>query len=338
MTPLEVGRETILAYRRQVGGLEERTGPGPSVLRAAAWAGLQDSVPRAAILSLHARLAGVRPDVLDDPALAQVWGPRFSAYVVPAHDVAVFTLGRLPESGARRRFAQELAIRVRDFLAGRTMPYGAVGRGLGLDPNQLRYAALTGTLLIRWDGARQPTLSLLPPPSLTEEEARAELVRRFLHLAGPASPAAFSRWAGMRPAQVERTIERLAGMLVPVRTPTGEALVLAEDEEALRVAPTGVIEAVRLLPSGDLYTLCWDADRALLLPETANQQRLWTSRVWPGAVLVDGEVVGTWRRAGADLTVEPWRRLSSTQRRRIEDEAVALPLPGLEGPVHVRWS
>jgi hypothetical protein len=66
----------------------------PESLRRAAWAGLQDSMPRAALLSLHARVLDVTADVLDNPSLIQVWGPRYSVYVTAARDRAVFTLGR----------------------------------------------------------------------------------------------------------------------------------------------------------------------------------------------------------------------------------------------------
>ena len=60
--------------------------------------------------------------------------------------------------------------------------------------------------------------------------------------------------------------------------------------------------------------------------------------MWPGAVLVDGEVVGTWRRAQAVVTVEPWEALTAAQRDAIEAEAASMPLPGLPGPIRVRWT
>ena len=55
-SPLELTRAQILAFRRQVGALEERLPRGARSLRQAAWAGLQDSMPRAALLSIHARV------------------------------------------------------------------------------------------------------------------------------------------------------------------------------------------------------------------------------------------------------------------------------------------
>ncbi len=103
---LELTREQILGYRQSVNVLDERLPPGPASLRRAAWAGLQDSMPRAAVLSIHARVQGTGPDTWEDPSLVQLWGPRFSAYVVAARDLAVFSLGRLPDDPARRVAAQ----------------------------------------------------------------------------------------------------------------------------------------------------------------------------------------------------------------------------------------
>ena len=334
---LELSREQILAYRRTVGALDERLPAGPQSLRRAAWAGLQDSVPRAALLSIHARVAGTQPSTWEDPSLVQLWGPRFSAYVVPARDRAVFSLGRLPGDGARRRFAQEAAARLHAFLGGRRMTYGEAGRGLGVHPNSLRYAAPTGTVLIRWDGARQPTVWTVPPPDIDPDEARLELARRHLRIFGPTTPAAFAQWAGIVPAVGPAAFGALAGSLTPVRTPVGDAWILARDEATFRTA-AGPIGGARLLPSGDAYLLLQGADRELLVPEADRRRALWTPRVWPGGVLVGGQLVGTWRRADTDIAIQPWRALSHAERDLVQAEAESLPLPGERGRIQVRWS
>ncbi len=69
-----------------------------------------------------------------------------------------------------------------------------------------------------------------------------------------------------------------------------------------------------LLPSGDAYSLFEGLDRELLVPDVARRRDLWTPRVWPGGVLVEGEIVGTWRRADATVAVRPWIRLSREAR------------------------
>src|SRR5690348_8290887 len=120
-SPLELTRPQILAFRRRVAALDERLPPGARSLRQAAWAGLQDSMPRAALLSIHARVDGAHPAIWEDPSLVQVWGPRFSTYVVPARDRALFTLGRFPEDARGRAVAEEVAARLSAFLDGRRM-------------------------------------------------------------------------------------------------------------------------------------------------------------------------------------------------------------------------
>jgi hypothetical protein len=334
---LDVTRAQILAYRRHVGALDARLPAGPASLRRAAWVGLQDSMPRAAVLSIHARVEGTEPETWADPSLVQLWGPRFSAYVVAAEDRGAFTLGRLPDDPDGRRVGEELATRLEAFLVGRTMTYGEAGRGLGVHPNRLRYAAPTGTVLIRWEGARQPTIWTVPAPAVDPVDARIELARRHLHVFGPTTAAAFAEWAGIPPARGRAAFDTLVQSLTPVRTPIGEAWILAQDEPTFRDPTRGQIASARLLPSGDAFFLLQGADRELLVPDVGRRGELWTPRVWPGAVLVDGEVGGTWRRAGADVTIRLWRRLSMAAREAVEIEASSLPLPDVRGRIRVRW-
>jgi winged helix DNA-binding protein len=333
---LELTRLQVLAFRRQVGALDQRLRPGRRSLRRAAWAGLQDSMPRAALLSIHARVEGTKPSAWEDPSFVQLWGPRYSVYVVASPDLAVFSLGRLPDEGATRRVAEDLAARLHSVLGGTRMTAEEAGHALGEHHNRLRYAALTGTVVIRWEGARAPAVWTVPPPQLEPGEARLELARRYLHVFGPTTPAAFARWAGIGPRDGVSAFETLGSSLTPVRTPIGDAWILARDEAAFR-APEGPAAPARLLPSGDAYYLLQGADRELLVPDAARRPALWTPRVWPGAVLVEGEVVGTWRRAEATVTLQPWHRLSRAVREAVEAEAKALPLPGVQGRIVVRW-
>ena len=140
-TRLDLTRPQILAFRRQVGALDERLPRERRSLRRAAWAGLQDSMPRAAPLSIHARVEGTNSSIWEDPSLVQLWGPRFSVFVVPARDLAVFSLGLLPDDAKGRQRAEDLAARLAATLGGARMPYGEAGRALGVHHNRLRYAA-----------------------------------------------------------------------------------------------------------------------------------------------------------------------------------------------------
>jgi hypothetical protein len=290
-------------------------------------------MPRAALLQIHARVEGTTPSSWEHPALVQVWGPRWSTYVIPARDVAVFTLARLPDNAKKRQRVEDLANLLDDFLSGRRMTDRETGRGLGIG-NAMRYATATGRVLIRWEGARAPTIWTIPPPEISSTDARKELVRRYLHVYGPTTPASFTRWAAIESKQTAEAFDALGPELTPVRTPIGDEWILSRDEPAFRVehAPA----AARLLPSGDAYWLLQGADRELLVPDAKRRDQLWTPRVWPGAVMVEGEIVGTWRRAKTAMTVETWRRLTPAEREAVETEATSLPLPD-EGDMVVRW-
>lgn len=333
----DLSREQILAYRRRVTALDERLPPGGDSLRRAAWAGLSDSMPRAALLSINARLQDTGPGTWEHESLVQLWGPRFSVYVVAEADRAVFTLGRTSEGSSHWQMGEEIADRLEAILEGGRLRGPEAARAIGYrHPSALRYAAPTGRLLVRWDGARQPHVWIVSRPDMAPHDARLELARRFLKVFGVGSEKAYGAWAGIRTKPVAAVFEALRPELTPVTTPAGAAWILTEDEAAFD-EPVGDPAPARLLPGGDTYFLLHGADRELLVPEADRRGMLWPTRVWPGALLVDGEVVGVWRRAQHVVTAQAWTRLSAGQRAAVEAEAAALPLPGVDRDIVVGW-
>src|SRR5258707_1134319 len=150
---LELTRSQVLTFRRRAAVLDERLPRGQGSLRRAAWAGLQDSMPRAALLSIHARVEETEPSTWEDPSLVQLWGPRYNVFVVAECDLAVFSLGTLPDDAKGLRRAQDLAARLSTVVGGTRMPYGQAGHALGVHPNSLRDAAATRRVPIRGGGA-----------------------------------------------------------------------------------------------------------------------------------------------------------------------------------------
>jgi Winged helix DNA-binding domain len=318
---VKLTREQILAFRRRTNGLVERLPKTDDSLRRAAWAGLQDSMPRAALLSLHARVAEIESEDWDHPALMQLWGPRFQVYVVPKQDFALFSVGRHPDARAK-----EMAKRLHAHLGRSRQTDREVGAAIGVG-NGMRYATTTGTIAIRWAGARAPVIWRVPAPKISPADACRELARRYLHVYGPSTAPRFARWAGIskrEAADAFASLELLAA---------GDAVLLAEDEELARSKPERE-SGVRFLPSGDAYWLLLDeAERTLLVPDAKRRAQLWTPRVWPGALLVDGQIRGTWRRAQHTMQIETWGRVD---RARVEEEAATLPLP-LDRELAVSW-
>ena len=337
MSALALSRDQVLAHRRRAGAVDERRPYSSQSLRHAAWIGLQDSMPRAALLSIHARVAGATPTSWEDPSLVQLWGPRFQAYVVPAVDHALFSVSRYPDDAKGQAWAEKMASMLGEHLAGRRMRYDDAGVALGLHGNQFRYGASTGTILLRWEGARRPVVWTVPRPSIGPDEARIEIARRYLHVLGPTTAESFAKWLGIGSPQARRAFDALRSELVAARTDITDGWILAADEPSFRAAPEPAAPA-RFLPSGDPFWLGWGRDRDLIVPDTKRRDELWTSRVWPGALLLQGELAGTWRRADEKFDIDPWRRLTAGEREIVEAEAATMPLPNLVRPITVRWA
>src|SRR3989441_1694438 len=302
MATPSIAREEVLAVRQRATYLHRRLPPGRLV--EAAFAGLQDGAPRSAVLALYARVMDVSPSAWKDPGLVQVWGPRGAVYVVPAQDVSVFTLGRFPRNpvlGAAVKAAAERAKRA--FRARQADPHHIVSdRKVGVNFRDLRIASMTGEVRIEWDGATT-SWRIVEPPTEAPEPARLELARRFLRSVGPSTPQEFAWWSGGwagsfgsstrgELSDAQQTFRSLEKGLAEVELEAQKRVVLRPDRA--RVDHAVPVETVRLLPAGDPYLA--SADRALLVPQPRFRSELWPKSVWPGALMVNGEIVGAWRR------------------------------------------
>ncbi len=159
-------------------------------------------------------------------------------------------------------------------------------------------------------------------PATDAQQARAELLRRYLRCYGPSTRRDFAAWLGVRTADTDPWWTTVEDELAPVDLGR-RAWLLAEDLDALRSAPAA--RGVRLLPPRDPYTQL--GDRGTIV-DRAHQRLVWTAVGPPGAVLVDGEIAGTWRPrthgGSLTLTVTTFGPLASRQRRPLEDEAEAV--------------
>ena len=337
-----ITRENLLAFRQRATYLHRRLQPGRLV--EAAFAGLQDSAPRSAVLALYARVKEVSPSAWKDSRFVQVWGPRGAVYVVPAQDVSVFTLGRFPRNpvlGAAVKAAAEKAKRA--FRNRQAHPKRVLSdRAAGVNFRELRIASMTGALRIEWDEATT-SWRLVEPPTEAPEPARLELARRFLRSVGPSTPKEFAWWSGGwagsfgsstrgELSDALQTFRSLEKELTEVEFEGQRGWALRTDRSRLeRAAP---VETVRLLPAGDPYLA--SADRALLVPQPRFRSELWPKSVWPGALLVNGELVGTWRRQLGRVTVRAWRPLEPEVKEAVEEEVSWMPIESTKK--EIRWS
>ena len=155
-------------------------------------------------------------------------------------------------------------------------------------------------------------------PEMAPEDARAELLRRYLHAYGPSARGDFASWLGMRSREGEAWWDLLEDEITEVDFGR-RTWVLTEDLDALQSPPTPT--GVRLLPPRDPYIQ--GRDRETLIDKQFHRDVFKTVGE-PGTVLVDGRIVGTWRarKKGKNLSmsVTTFDPLSAHAKKAVQAE------------------
>lgn len=184
----------------------------------------------------------------------------------------------------------------------------------------LRLAAVRAGLELQRDTS-PPVLRRIPGfRAAAGAGDRFDLVRAYLRLLGPATPGHVATYLD---APVREVKARWPEDVIEVTVDGERRSLLAADEQSLASAAAAV---TRLLGPFDLFLQA--RDRATLVPDAARAKELWPVLGRPGAVLVDGELVGTWRprKSGARMTVavQPWQKLPESRRRAVIEQAERL--------------
>jgi hypothetical protein len=254
----------------------------------------------------------------DAGEIVRSWPMRGTLHFVPGEDLGwmlELTTPRSVRSVAARRAI--LAITERDIerarevavtsLAGdrrlsreallAAIAAGGVHTGGQRGYHFLWYLAQTGTLVLGPAEGRQQTFVLLDewvrtPRRLERDEALAEIAVRYFRSHGPATVGDLARWSGLTVADVRR------GLAVG-----GDALTTVEiDDVTFQLAPETLEAApaaadVHLLPGFDEYLLGYRDRSAALAPEHADAIVPGGNGMFKPTIVVDGEVVGTWKRS-----------------------------------------
>jgi hypothetical protein len=182
-----------------------------------------------------------------------------------------------------------------------------------------RLAALRAGLELQ-AGTSPPVLQ--PVPGLVPAEEvpdRFDVVRAFLRLLGPATPR---QVAGYLDAPLKDVQARWPADAVEVDVEGEQRWLLSGDADGLEDPPA----FARLLGPFDLFLQA--RDRPLLVEDAARAKDLWRTLGRPGAVLLDGEVIGTWRARrsgkGVAITIAPWEQVPAAGRAAIGEQAERL--------------
>ncbi|WP_346538565.1 crosslink repair DNA glycosylase YcaQ family protein [Micromonospora sp. DPT] len=359
-----VDRGRVLAHRAAAQQLD-RPGLRPADL-AVLDLGVQDTPYGSARLALAARGAAD----LDDDRLELVWAARGAPHLHRRAELSglAAALWPLSDADAARRVAgriragvaklgtvafQRTAQAFREVVTS-AMDKGAVSRAItDRIPAELSYdcgpcaarhvagslfqqAGLAGGVRLAVSGRGARLAPLADRPALpTRAAGTAALVLAYLRLLGPASVADVAGFLGTSATELRAVWP--AAELTEVRVDGRRAWLPTDRLEALRGAEP--LDGVRLLPAGDPFLQARDRD--VLVPDPAHQRELWRMLGNPGALLVDGEISGSWRARQSgpgrlDLTVTPFTRLSRRAGERIEAEAERVRLARGAAAVTVR--
>ena len=189
-----------------------------------------------------------------------------------------------------------------------------------ISDSAMRTTALAAGLELQ-PGTAPPVLQPRPKakrPAKPSTAGLAAMIDAYLRLLGPATVKEVADYLGARRADLEAY---WPDDLVEVSVDGQQAWITPSAEKALAAAkPVGL---VRLLGGFDPFLQA--RDRNLLVPDTASQKALWPVLGRPGALLVDGEVVGVWRpkTSGKKLTlaVEAFAPLPASVWKQVEAEA-----------------
>ena len=201
------------------------------------------------------------------------------------------------------------------------MPFrlAALQAGLELDPDT------SPPVLRRVAGLRPPLYQHLAG----EAEDRVDVVRGYLRFYGPARIGDAATFLDAAAKDVKASWpEDVVEVTVTGDTRDGRPqprFLLAADLDALAGNGSGD-RTMRLIGPYDPYVQL--RDRELLVADEARRKDLWRVLGRPGAIVADGDVIGTWRpkASGRRLTVriDPWKRLSTRDRALVAEQAERL--------------
>lgn len=264
----------------------------------------------------------------DAAGIVRSWPLRGTLHLVAGEDLGwllELTAPRARASAASRRASlgitdaevertREIAV---ETLAGRRVmtrdgllaTFAAAGvsirgqRGYHL----LWHLGQTGTLVLGAIANRQQTFALLDtwvanPRRLARDEALGELAFRYFRSHGPATTADLARWSGLTLGDVRRGLA-ISGKALTTLELDGVAYHLAP--ETLALAPP--VARVHLLPGFDEYLLGYGDRSAALAREHSEVIVPGGNGMFKATIVVDGQVVGTWKRTlrASEVVIEP---------------------------------
>jgi uncharacterized protein YcaQ len=321
--------------------------------------GIQAQVQSSAEMAIWTRRrqttrGDVRKALWETRDLVKTSAMRLTLHLLPARDFALYIAAMRPSSmamlgrwhariGATPQHVRTLVDTIRESVSDQprtqqeliALAKRRVGTGMRawLDHawSAVRPAVIDGAIVYgpprgaeatfvsveRWLGAQ---------PAWTVDDARDELLRRFLSAFGPASANDFAKWSGLSVRDARAAVERIRRDLIAVSIEGVSGWIGGADVDALRACELDR-RAIRLLGPFDSFLLAHATKEHLV--DAAFYKRVYRPQGWISAVVLRGEAIaGVWSQRAAGKTiaidVELFRAGTATVRRAIEREVEAL--------------
>lgn len=168
------------------------------------------------------------------------------------------------------------------------------------------------------------------PETLVPLASAATMTLRYLANYGPATPADVAHFFGVRVREAKEWLAEIEEDLAPVSCEGRKNLWIPQESlaELQQKPPVGEDWPIRLLPLWD-GLLMGHKDKSLIIPETAEQKRVWRPGSYVAAtVLARGRIVAVWtqkkRRKALDVNLETLSGWKPEYRLQVEKEAGAI--------------
>ncbi len=199
----------------------------------------------------------------------------------------------------------------------------------GIDPKGQRgyqllwYTAQTGLICIGPVEGKQETFVLMDEwvpnaRELSREDSLSELARRYFASRGPASVQDLAWWAGITVADAKAGLETIRSDLT-AEEKDGKQYWMRKDEPGRRVRAE---RGAHLLPGFDEYLLGYKDRGAVLAADHAPKIVPGGNGMFFPMIVVDGQVVGTWKRAvktsSVEITLNPFVPLGHAEEHLLE--------------------
>jgi len=289
-------------------------------------AGIQAQVMSAAELSIWTRRQStvrgeVQAALWETRDLVRTSAMRLTLHVVPACDLAMYIAALKPMAmatlqrwharvGARPEQVRAMIAAVVDSFRGdeaqtqRELIARAkkrAGRGIRawLDHawSAVRPAVIDGAIVYGPPRGAEATFVradawLGAQPPIGADDARAELLRRFLSAFGPATAYDFAKWSGLKTSDAKSALAALADEVAGVAIDDGRGWILRRDVPQLAASRLDA-QAIRLLPAFDSLLLAHATKEHLV--DARCYKRVYRPQGWISpTVLQGGRIIGVW--------------------------------------------